>query len=399
MKIIFYSAHPALALNAPTGYGRHMRGVIYGLRELGHEVIPCVAGGVGEYSEVTTSDGLSQPKSFKAKLKKFMPKLMWETIKDLKLILDDRKYAATLDELVAKEKPDLIYDRINYLQVSGVKVAKKYGIKHISEINAPYTEERIELQGKSLLLKRAEKYERYVIEKSNLIVVVSTALKNYFSKKYPVLRDTNKCLVVSNAVEKTGVTINGPYVSDFKNKHSLNGNIIIGFVGSILNWHGIGALLEGFKLFAEDKSDVKLLVVGDGQQLNYYKQKAIDLGINEQVIFTGNVAPENVPSLIELMDVTVMVKSNWYGSPVKIFEYARQAKAMVLANTEPIAETFKHEKEALLINSTPREINEAFIRLHNNLELANELGENARLVLIEKHTWESKCAILIDTIK
>jgi len=44
MKILFYSPHPTLYFNAPTGYGSHMRGMVQGFREEGHSIEILVLG-------------------------------------------------------------------------------------------------------------------------------------------------------------------------------------------------------------------------------------------------------------------------------------------------------------------------------------------------------------------
>ena len=46
-----------------------------------------------------------------------------------------------------------------------------------------------------------------------------------------------------------------------------------------------------------------------------------------------------------------MPKSNAYGSPVKIFEYALSAKPCIVPNTSPVTEVFEHGQDGWVVDS------------------------------------------------
>ena len=69
--------------------------------------------------------------------------------------------------------------------------------------------------------------------------------------------------------------------------------------------------------------------MGDGEILSDLKLLCSNLNISDSVIFTGSVAHADVFAYIDLMEIAVMAKSNWYGSPVKIFEYGAMKKAII----------------------------------------------------------------------
>src|SRR5690606_19222072 len=96
----------------------------------------------------------------------------------------DRSAEQALKQVAAEWKPDLIYERCNYMQLSGVNVAREFGIKHVMEVNAPYVDERITLAGKTWWTGQANLIEKQQLERTNLAVVVSTALRDYFIKKH-----------------------------------------------------------------------------------------------------------------------------------------------------------------------------------------------------------------------
>ena len=139
--------------------------MIVTFRELGHKVLPVIMGGTE--SENIKEDGAEN--KLKRIAKNIIPKILWETLKDIQLFRFEKYAEKQLEEEVKRFSPDLIYERANYGQVSGVKIAKRYRLKHILEINSPYVEERITLQGKSLFLKKAEQIKQ-LIKRKNLIL-------------------------------------------------------------------------------------------------------------------------------------------------------------------------------------------------------------------------------------
>ena len=130
MKILYFSPHPQLRIEDPTGYGTHMREMIAAFEALGHEVHFLIAG--NRVVQAKEAQGSITPTSLVKKvLKSMIPPLVWETIKDLQLIQVDRANERHLNRLVGELHPDVIYERSHYGMVSGVQVANNHGIQHI----------------------------------------------------------------------------------------------------------------------------------------------------------------------------------------------------------------------------------------------------------------------------
>lgn len=93
MKILYYSPHPHLKLEDNTGYGTHMREIIQAFRSLGHEVFPVIMGGICRKD--TQDQDVGMKNTTKIKIKKYIPSILWETLKDffgLNTITLDKDY-------------------------------------------------------------------------------------------------------------------------------------------------------------------------------------------------------------------------------------------------------------------------------------------------------------------
>src|SRR5699024_1448037 len=132
------SPHPHLNLMSPTGFGTHMREMITAFRKIDCQVMPVIMGG----EENPPKETLDQRSTgIKELLKKQVSKKVWRTLKDIDLLrFDYRRAAKRLEKAVQSFQPDCIYERCNYLQMSGIRMADKYDLTHIMEINSPYVD-------------------------------------------------------------------------------------------------------------------------------------------------------------------------------------------------------------------------------------------------------------------
>jgi glycosyltransferase involved in cell wall biosynthesis len=83
-----------------------------------------------------------------------------------------------------------------------------------------------------------------------------------------------------------------------------------------------------------------LLVVGDGPTAADLQRQAVELGIASAVRFTGAVEHGRVPDCIAAMDVTAapyLPATDFYFSPIKIYEYLAAGKPVVASELGQIA--------------------------------------------------------------
>lgn len=380
MKILYYSAHPNLHLELASGPGTHMREIIREFGEAGHEVIPVIMGDVPKPTAGT--QGTAQP-NLKSRIRKFIPSLIWQTMKDMNLRRFDNHAKACLEDAVATHQPDLIYERAYYLMTSGVQVAKEKGISHILELNAPYPEEKAEMEGRSLLQNAAKKAEQMQLQLTSLVVVVSSALKDYVDRRCPGI--AAKTLVVPNAIRPA--KFEQAQTQSLHVRRNLgipNDALVFGFVGSIFPYHGVGELIDAFLEVADNNSH--LLVVGDGEILPDLRLKAAQSELAKRIHFTGKVEPHKIPEIIGAMDVCIMARSNWYGSPVKIFEYGAMNKAIIAPRNVPVMDAMT-KQDGLLI-ATQDELIEAMKQLQQDDALRKTLAAHFFKRVYANFTWK-----------
>lgn len=391
MKILYVSTHPHLNLAAPSGPGTHMREIIRGFQQQGHDVKIFIAGG-----EQLQSEQIQQIRFQKYTWKKWVPAFLWNSLKELKLILHNRRMIQSVSQVIEDFKPDFIYERAYAFMDAAAKVAVKKGIPICCEVNAPYPEEVALMNGKGLFHWCSNSAEKNIAQTAHRIVVVSSAMRSYFIDKYDL--EETKIIVTPNAVQKSfGAFKEGDSVLLRKRWGILEGDYVIGFVGSIFPYHGVDVLINAYaKLIDQSEfKNIKLLIVGDGESRTTLEENCDRMNIRENVIFTGNVPHKEVASYISVMDVAVMAKSNWYGSPVKIFEYGILGKFIIAPNTVPVHDVMIHGIHGHIV-SNENELLDSLNFAISNKSVADKMASTFQHKVINEHSWDAMAKKILD---
>jgi glycosyltransferase involved in cell wall biosynthesis len=179
-------------------------------------------------------------------------------------------------------------------------------------------------------------------------------------------------------------------------------DFVIGFIGTFGPWHGAPLLACAFSAVARKLPQSKLLLVGDGPQLDETRRQLVANGTEEQTIFTGKVAPDEIPHYLDACDVLssphvpLPEGIEFFGSPTKLFEYMAAGKAIVASELGQIADVLVHGRTALLV--PPGDVDALASAIHELAiapELRRDLGARARRQA-EGHTWRQNAGRIID---
>lgn len=389
MKILFYSPHPTLYFEAPTGYGSHMRGMVNGFREEGHTVEILV---LGNKTQATNSS--TQTYSFKSILKNVLPKILWRTLKEIQQIRFDKYAEKELQKAISFHKPDIVYERAAWLSSGSVQVLKQFNIKHIVEINAPFEEEVKEFEKASSFISFLGKMKlKQLLQSANLVAPITSSLQTYLVDRYQV--NAGKCIVVPNAIEKNEIKITDSRVEEIRKTFELTHKTVIGFVGSIFPYHGVDRLIQAASSL--NQKDIALLIVGDGYLLPELKEQARSLGLASHIHFTGSVPKEDVYNYIAAMDVVTLPNTEWYCSPVKLFEYGALGKVILAVNEAGVSDVMT-DTDGVLFENNEQDFQEALKHTTSNL---NELKEKAHAFqqrILSNHTWSANARQILDQL-
>ena len=118
--------------------------------------------------------------------------------------------------------------------------------------------------------------------------------------------------------------------SRYRRELKLDGRYVIGHVGRFYDVKNHKFLLEVFQKVREKDENTVLLLVGVGPLMQETAQRAVELGIADEVIMTGN--RDDVPELLGAMDVFAF-PSLWEGLPMTVVEAQAAGLPCVLSDT------------------------------------------------------------------
>lgn len=387
LKIIYYSPHPTHDIVSEVGYSTHQRETINSMRLLGHDVVPVILGGTEKASVEAHIGQLTQKSKLKKLLLKILPLPVINALKDYSLLQHDKRAAATLAKAIEEHKPDLVYERGEYLQNKGTVLCKKRGIRHFLEVNSPCVQEMRGFEGPSLIGFLGHWKEASKIKNTNHIICVSSALKEFIQKRY---KPTVDIQVEPNCInpEKEQAAIQ----SDFKaiENVDVSNKKIIGFVGSIFPHHGVDELIEAFQEVRSSMPEAFLLIIGDGILRPGLEEMAIRQLPVGSYLFTGKIPHSEIMNWIALFDVAVMPNSNWYGSPIKVLEYGLMKKPVVAPDLGPLRDLAVNDKEAFLFTPGISNLSQTLLKVLQNEEKSQRVAVDFYHKIMDKFTWEKQ---------
>jgi glycosyltransferase involved in cell wall biosynthesis len=390
MKILFYSPHPTLYFDAPTGYGSHMRGMVKGFREEGHTVEILVLG-----NQPQSIDSNTQTNSFKSVLKKVLPKILWRTLKEIQQIRFDEHATRELRLAIQKFSPDVVYERSAWMSNGSVDVLKQFKLKHVVEINAPFEEEVKEFEKTSSLISFIGKKKlKNLLQSATLAAPITSSLQKYIVENYAIEQD--RCLVVPNAIDKDEIQINDSRVEEIRKALDLTNKTVIGFVGSIFPYHGVDRLIQSVSNL--NNSSVALLIVGDGYLIPELKEQARLLGLSSRIHFTGSIPKQEVYNYVTAMDIVTLPNTEWYCSPVKLFEYGALGKVVLAVNETGVSDVMT-DADGVLFENNEHDFQEALNLTLSNLNDLKEKANAFQQKILSNHTWNANARQILNQLK
>lgn len=139
--------------------------------------------------------------------------------------------------------------------------------------------------------------------------------------------------ILKNAIEVERYVFNKNVRNQYRGEMNLNDCFVIGCVGRFTYQKNHEFLIETFQKTAQRIRNARLLLVGEGPLENNIKEQVQKLGLEHQVIFTGQ--RNDVPQLLQAMDVFCL-PSRYEGLGIVLVE--AQASGLMCLTSECIVD-------------------------------------------------------------
>ncbi len=309
----------------------------------------------------------------------------------LKAFLEE--YAQKAEAFAAAKKPQIVHAASNsWNGIAASAVAKRFGIPFIYEVRGLW-----EITGMSRepgyeftsRFRLSAALETLAAKRADHVFALTRALKQELISRGV---DEAKISLLPNCVDSDRFVPRDRDL-ELQKKLEFSGKTIIGYVGSLLEYEGLGLLLTAVWELNKTRDDFKVLIVGSGSEHQALVSQAKELGIESIVCFTGRVPHEDVEKYYSLIDIAPFPRRGLpvceMVSPLKPFEAMSMQKLCLVSSVDAMAEIIEDGVTGYVFkkDSVP-DLVEKLSFLLNNPEDSKQIGKNARNWIMENRTWE-----------
>ncbi len=286
------------------------------------------------------------------------------------------------EELATLEPFDLIVEFHTVGSTIGVRLSELWSASLSVIFDSPVDEQFIEMYGtKTWNWNSIIESEKKTLQSADKIMYYSRPCQKYIEKKYDIKGQVNilPCVLTKeNHVERVS--------SDL---------FYIGFIGSFLSWHKLDLLVQAFEEFYRRHNDARLILVGYGEEWNKIKKMVSSSDASSAIEMTGFVNEEELNHYKSIFTIATMPGSNWYGSPLKLFEYAQASIPFISPVSDTVSDIFEPNKHCLFVEREDEKgsLLDALETMYSKGEKRELMGKSANQMVKDnynKKTYQEK---------
>jgi glycosyltransferase involved in cell wall biosynthesis len=179
------------------------------------------------------------------------------------------------------------------------------------------------------------------------------------------------------------------------------GRKLIVYLGLLAEYQGTGILLEAMRRLVQDHSNAHLLLMGF-PSVDFYRQRAADLGIGGHVTLTGRVPYPEAPIHLALGDVAVAPKLSLTEGSGKLLNYMALGLPVVAFDT-PVAREYLGADGLLAIpgdaGSLAQCLAQCLFPEEDAADLSLSMGARLRKRAVQDFSWETAGHRIVDTYR
>ena len=211
------------------------------------------------------------------------------------------------------------------------------------------------------------------------LIVPSNKIYNLFKDKYKFTKNIH--------IIQTGIETSKFYKENFNQKdiNSLKKKLgikkkdfVVMTVSRLAKEKSVDRIINNHKELVKKYSNMKLLIVGDGPDIDKLKDEAKSLGVSDSVIFTGKVPLSDIPIYYQLGNVFVTAsKSETQG--LTVVEAISSSLPVVAVKDDSFVNSVIEDFNGFVFTDDEKYIN-SISKLYEDKDLYNRLSNQSRLL-------------------
>jgi len=235
---------------------------------------------------------------------------------------------------------------------------------------------------------------------ANKIITVSkevqTSIKKYYNDKI-----SNKCCTIVNGVDPNHFAPKQKARSDFRKKFGYTENdIVLLTLGRITPGKGQQVAIDSLRILREQKYNLKMMVVGDGEHLKNLKTKAKKAGLGIDIIFTEFVDNKETVNYYNCADIFLNPTITAEGSSLVLLEAMACGKPTISSNIGGIKSIIDDGKNGLLVPpGESYKLADKIKFLVRQKLIANKLSTSARETILQSFSTQKMVDATLSAIE
>jgi glycosyltransferase involved in cell wall biosynthesis len=221
-----------------------------------------------------------------------------------------------------------------------------------------------------------------ILEKVDRIVMLSKSQGDYVAFNNPHISD--KIKIIPNALDlKLFKEL------DINSNENEKDCFTFLYIGQLIKRKGLKWLIKAFKIVKKENSQIKLILVGEGDQRKYFEQMVDDMGLKGSVEFKGGINDKlEIASIYKNSDVFVLPSLS-EGLPTVILEAMYYGLPVIATDILGIKEHFK-DYAILVPPRNEKELADAMINLFDDCKLNKAIrsSKKCKKLIETKYSWD-----------
>lgn len=303
-------------------------------------------------------------------------------------------FATSVAERAKTERWGVIHAASNhFVGLSAVEAAARVGVPSVYEVRGLWEVTRMSREPHYEETERfamTEKLEADACRYADHAFAITEGLRSLMiDRGVPA----DHISLLPNGVDINRFTPSSPDES-LRQKLGLEGKIVVGYVGSVLDYEGLELLVDAVKILVDDGLPVALLIVGDGKAFDSVKSRIEQAGISEHVVLPGRVPHAEAESYYSIIDIApfprLPLPVTELVSPLKPFEAMAMAKPVVVSSVGALTEIVTDGENGLVF--TKGDVNSlaaTLARLVDDKDEREQLGAAGRDWVVANRSWDT----------
>lgn len=316
-------------------------------------------------------------------------------------------WSKLLLSFIDKYKIDVLHVHDLYMFGSAFLARKKCNrsFKIVGDLHENYVEGlkhyRFSTTFPGNILISIPKWERTEIMWINKLDYAITVIEEAVERYKSIGIDQSKFSVVPNYLN-----------IDSFDKHKVDEDIIkkysehfvLIYIGAFDTHRGIESVIEALPILNKSIHNLKLVLVGDGQNMNQLQNLAEQKHAADLIDWEGWQPPSRLSSYAKASNICLIPHLKTVHTdntiPHKLFQYMFMKRPVVASDCNPLLRIINETNSGLIYQSNnPEDLADKIFRLYHHPGLRDEMGVNGNKAVIEKYNWNAASRNLVELYK